>query len=199
MGELTREAASKPPLRLSVGLMRGHPSPSSSPLPGFSVFSMPFYRHQSVWRGDTTRPVSPGVGPWICEIGKLSVSLPSSILHFPRFLLSCFFHHASKPSFSPSGRDKGTIGFFGIFGRIRRYVTTYYFFQFQFSIFSTSNGEEKSRYLFQNSLDRVYTEFESISDIGFEGGVRVIFITKSKLETIGALEFQFRRVIRVRG
>lgn len=102
MGELTREAASKPPLRLSVGLMRGHPSPSSSPLPGFSVFSMPFYRHQSVWRGDTTRPVSPGVGPWICEIGKLSVSLPSSILHFPRFLLSCFFHHASKPSFSSS-------------------------------------------------------------------------------------------------
>lgn len=136
MGELTREAASKPPLRLSVGLMRGHPSPSSSPLPGFSVFSMPFYRHQSVWRGDTTRPVSPGVGPWICEIGKLSVSLPSSILHFPRFLLSCFFHHASKPSFSSSGRDKGTIGFFGIFGGIRRHVTTYYFFQFQFSIFS---------------------------------------------------------------
>ena len=78
-------------------------------------------------------------------------------------------------------------------------MTTYYFFQFQFSIFSTFNGKEKSRYLFQNSLDRVYTEFESISDIGFEGGVRVIFITKSKLETIGALEFQFRRVIRVRG
>lgn len=78
-------------------------------------------------------------------------------------------------------------------------MTTYYFFQFQFSIFSTFNGEEKSRYLFQNSLDRVYTEFESISDTGFEGGVRVIFITKSKLETIGALEFQFRRVIRVRG
>lgn len=121
MGELTSEAASKPPLRLSVGLMRGHPSPSSSPLPGFSVFSMPFYRHQSVWRGDTTRPVSPGVGPWICEIGKLSVSLPSSILHFPRFLLSYFFHHASKlyTSSPPPQRDKGTIGFFGIFGRTR--------------------------------------------------------------------------------
>lgn len=201
MGELTSEAASKPPLRLSVGLMRGHPSPSSSPLPGFSVFSMPFYRHQSVWRGDTTRPVSPGVGHEFVKLESCLFLFPPP---FYTFLVS------SSPVFSImrpsllSPLQGGTKGQSGSLEYSEEYVDTWRriissSFNFQFSRWSTFNGEEKSRYLFQNSLDRVYTEFESISDIGFEGGVRVIFITKSKLETIGALEFQFRRVIRVRG
>lgn len=117
---------SKPPFWLSVSLMRSHPLPLPWTL-GSQYF--PFYRHQSVWRRDTTaRVVSPGVGH---EFVKLESCLflfspsPSSVLHFPRF--PPFF-------FSSIRRDKGTIEFLGIFGRIRRYVTIYYFFQFQFSI-----------------------------------------------------------------
>lgn len=172
MGELTSEAASKPPLRLSVGLMRGHPSPSSSPLPGFSVFSMPFYRHQSVWRGDTTRPVSPGVGPWICEIGKLSVSLPSSILHFPRFLLSCFFHHASKPSSSPPRR--GTKGQSGSLEYSEEYVDTWRriissSFNFQFSRRPT--GRKNRAICFRT----VWTEYIQSLKVFRIQGLRAVF------------------------
>lgn len=70
----------------------------------------------------------PGCGSWICEIGKLSVSL--LFLPLLRFTLSSF----PPVFFSSIQRDKGTIEFLEIFGRIRRYVTIYYFFQFQFSI-----------------------------------------------------------------
>lgn len=152
MGELTRKAASSPipnPLSDFPSVWCAAVPPSSSRYTGFSVFSMPFYRHQSVWRRDTTRPVSPGVGHEFVKLESCLFLFFSSPLHFT--LSPRFSRRASEPF--PPGSPQRDKGFFGIFGRIRdggdtRRCIISSSFNFQFSAMDVERGK-KSRYLFQ--------------------------------------------------
>lgn len=145
MGELTRKAASSPiPNPLS-----DFPSVWCAAI-GFSVFSMPFYRHQSVWRRDTTRPVSPGVGHEFVKLESCLFLFFSSPLHFT--LSPRFSRRASEP-FPP---DLAWISTKGqrVLRNIRKntwrrgYATMYYFFQFQFSILGDGRRTGKKIALF---------------------------------------------------
>lgn len=139
MGELTRKAASSPipnPLSDFPSVWCAAVRPLPPRYTGFSVFSMPFYRHQSVWRRDTTRPVSPGVGHEFVKLESCLFLFFSSPLHFT--LSPRFSRRASEP-FPP---DLAWISTKGqrVLRNIRKntwrrgYATMYYFFQFQFSI-----------------------------------------------------------------
>lgn len=95
----------------------------------------------------------PGCGSWICEIGKLSVSL---LLFSPPFYTFPPLFSSRVRALPPRISTKGQR-FFGIFGRIRdggdtRRCIISSSFNFQFS---TSNGEKNRVICF--SLDRVYS------------------------------------------
>lgn len=162
---------SKPPFWLSVSLMRSHPLPLPGTL-GSQYF--PFYRHQSVWRRDTTaRVVSPGVGH---EFVKLESCLflfspsPSSVLHFPRF--PPFFFHPYTSSPDP---PRGTKGQSSSWEYSEEYVDTWRYIissSFNFQLSAIDVDGEKNIALF------VSEEFRrSIIRFRVEEVKRVIFIS----------------------
>lgn len=172
MGELTRKAASSPipnPLSDFPSVWCAAVPPSSSPV----------HWVLSIFHAILSTPVSlaerhhqtsfPGCGSWICEIGKLSVSL---LLSFPLLFSPPFYTFlVARPSPSPSisrGSPRRDKGFFGIFGRIRdggdtRRCIISSSFNFQFSAMDVERGK-KSRYLFQF---RQSVQFENITDRGY--------------------------------
>lgn len=180
MGELTRKAASSPipnPLSDFPSVWCAAVPPSSSPV----------HWVLSIFHAILSTPVSlakrhhqtsfPGCGSWICEIGKLSVSL---LLFSPPFYTFPPLFSSRVQALPPRSRvdlherTKGSSEY------SEEYATMYYFFQFQFSILDVERGK-KSRYLFQF---RQSIQFESITDRGYfrveEGwdvGERVISIS----------------------
>lgn len=150
MGELTRKAASSPipnPLSDFPSVWCAAVPPSSSPVHWvLSIFhailsipvSLAERHHQTSF---------PGCGSWICEIGKLSVSL---LLFSPPFYTFPPLFSSRVRALPPRISTKGQR----VLRNIRKntwrrgYATMYYFFQFQFSILDVERGK-KSRYLFQ--------------------------------------------------
>lgn len=160
MGELTRKAASSPipnPLSDFPSVWCAAVPPSSSPV----------HWVLSIFHAILSTPVSlaerhhqtsfPGCGSWICEIGKLSVSL---LLSFPLLFSPPFYTFlVARPSPSPPDLHKGTKGSSEY---SEEYVTAGIRDDVLFlpvSIFNsrrwTSNGEKNRVICF--SLDRVYS------------------------------------------
>lgn len=160
MGELTRKAASSPipnPLSDFPSVWCAAVPPSSSPV----------HWVLSIFHAILSTPVSlaerhhqtsfPGCGSWICEIGKLSVSL---LLFSPPFYTFPSLFSSRVRALPPPisrGSPRRDKGFFGIFGRIRdggdmRRCIISSSFNFQFS---AMDGEKNRVICF--SLDRVYS------------------------------------------
>lgn len=205
MGELTRKAASSPipnPLSDFPSVWCAAVPPSSSPV----------HWVLSIFHAILSTPVSlaerhhqtsfPGCGSWICEIGKLSVSL---LLFSPPFYTFPSLFSSRVRALPPPisrGSPRRDKGFFGIFGRIhdggdtRRCIISSSF-NFQFSAMDVERGK-KSRYLFQF---RQSVQFESITDRGYfrveESWDVVISISirEKVTENDCAFEFQFRWII----
>lgn len=156
MGELTRKAASSPipnPLSDFPSVWCAAVPPSSSPV----------HWVLSIFHAILSTPVSlaerhhqtsfPGCGSWICEIGKLSVSL---LLFSPPFYTFPSLFSSRVRALPPRISTKGQR----VLRNIRKntwrrgYATMYYFFQFQFSILDVERGKNR---VICFSLDRVYS------------------------------------------
>lgn len=121
------------------------PSVWCAALPGTPVFSMPFYRHQSVRRRDTTEQFPAG-GVWAMNLWNWKAvcfpSPPPPILHFPpRFstaLLDSRVDHRGR-------NNVGEHAFERTLTTIRVDVCCYFFPRFQFSIRGKKNMAETLR------------------------------------------------------
>lgn len=157
MGELTRKAASSPipnPLSDFPSVWCAAVPPSSSPV----------HWVLSIFHAILSTPVSlaerhhqtsfPGCGSWICEIGKLSVSL---LLFSPPFYTFPPLFSSRVRALPPRSRVDLHEGTKGSSEYSEEYVTTmysegyatmYYFFQFQFSILGDGRRTGKKIALF---------------------------------------------------
>lgn len=168
MGELTRKAASSPipnPLSDFPSVWCAAVPPSSSPV----------HWVLSIFHAILSTPVSlaerhhqtsfPGCGSWICEIGKLSVSL---LLFSPPFYTFPPLFSSRVRALPPRSRMDLYEGTKGSSEYSEEYVTAGIRDDVLFLLVSIFNSRrrtgKKSRYLFQF---RQSVQFESITDRGY--------------------------------